>query len=120
MNGDSDMEMRQLKYFIEIVNSKSFSKAATTLYTTQPALTKSIKLLEDELGFKLIDRSTSYFKLTDKGALFYQHARDVYNRFQDLYGIAKDSSSFACGTVNIGTMVVASTFFPGSDTAFCS
>ena len=105
------MEMRQLKYFIEIVNSKSFSKAATTLYTTQPALTKSIKLLEDELGFKLIDRSTSYFKLTDKGALFYQHARDVYNRFQDLYGIAKDSSSFACGTVNIGTMVVASTFF---------
>ena len=54
------MEMRQLKYFIEIVNSKSFSKAATTLYTTQPALTKSIKLLEDELGFK-IDRSTSYF-----------------------------------------------------------
>ena len=36
------MEMRQLKYFIEIVNSKSFSKAATTLYTTQPALTKSI------------------------------------------------------------------------------
>lgn len=60
------MEMRQLKYFIEIVNSKSFSKAATTLYTTQPALTKSIKLLEDELGFKLIDRSTSYFKLTDK------------------------------------------------------
>lgn len=98
-----------MKYFIEIVNSKSFSKAATTLYTTQPALTKSIKLLEDELGFKLIDRSTSYFKLTDKGALFYQHARDVYNRFQDLYGIAKDSS-FACGTVNIGTMVVASTF----------
>ena len=111
--GDSDMEIRQLKYFIEIVNSKSFSKAATTLYTTQPALTKSIKLLEDELGFKLIDRSTSYFKLTDKGALFYQHARDVYNRFQDLLLLCLWYGKYRY----YGRRQY---FFPGSDTAFCS
>lgn len=105
------VEIRQIKYFIEIVNYQSFSKASSALYVTQPALTKAIKLLEDELGFKLIDRGSNHFRLTDQGEIFYRSACDVYSSFQDLGNIVKDSGAGLCGKVNIEALVLASSFF---------
>ena len=51
------MEIHQLKYFICVAKLESISKAATTLHLSQPALSKSIAKLEDELGVLLFDRS---------------------------------------------------------------
>ena len=105
------MEIRQLQYFIEIVNHRSFTAAAAALYTTQPGLTKSIKQLEDELGIRLIDRNKKFFELTDEGKVFYEHAKDVYHRFNDLYSVVRDTAASVTGRVNIGAVTIASAFF---------
>ena len=55
------MEIHQLKYFICVAKLESISKAATTLHLSQPALSKSIAKLEDELGVLLFDRRGSAF-----------------------------------------------------------
>lgn len=112
------MEIRQLQYFIEIVRHRSFTAAAAALYTTQPGLTKSIKQLEDELGIRLIDRNKKFFELTDEGRIFYEHAQDVLNRFNDLYHVARDTSAVVSGRVNIGTVTIASAFFRDLESSF--
>lgn len=105
------MEIRQLQYFIEIVKYKSFSKAASALYVTQPTLTISIKQLEEELGLTLIERKNRNFKLTEMGEVFYRRACDVYDKFNDLNNIADETQSAIHGSVTIGTAVLANPFF---------
>lgn len=51
------MDIRQLKYFIAVVEHKGFSRAAESLYLSQSTLSKVVKNLEDELNTTLIDRS---------------------------------------------------------------
>lgn len=66
------MFLHKLKYFIEVARYKSYSKAAQQLFISQPALSKQMKLLEEELGFALFNRSYKGVELTPKGkALFY-------------------------------------------------
>lgn len=68
------MEIHQLKYFICVAKLESISKAATTLHLSQPALSKSIAKLEDELGVLLFDRSGKRLHLNDRGRLFLEGA----------------------------------------------
>ncbi|MCW5770491.1 MAG: LysR family transcriptional regulator [Rhodospirillaceae bacterium] len=63
------MELRQLRYFREVVRLGSFRRAAERLFITQPALTKSIRALEDELGVQLLERSTHGFSVTPFGEI---------------------------------------------------
>lgn len=67
------MEFRQLRYFVAIAESASFSKAAEKLYITQPALSQQIAKLEEQLGVSLIERNTRSVQLTAAG-------RDLYRR----------------------------------------
>ncbi|MDO5660063.1 MAG: LysR family transcriptional regulator, partial [Staphylococcus xylosus] len=50
------MELRHMKYFVEVVNLKSMTKAASKLFITQPTISNTIKLLEDELDVTLFHR----------------------------------------------------------------
>jgi len=63
------MELRQLRYFREVVRLGSFRRAAERLFITQPALTKSIRALEDELGVQLLDRSAHGVNVTPFGEI---------------------------------------------------
>lgn len=71
------MEIRQLQYFIESANHKSFSQAAKALYTTQPNISKCIHKLEDELHVTLFQRSNLGIELTEEGTLVYQYALQI-------------------------------------------
>lgn len=71
------MEFRQLEYFVVSVEEKSFYKAAEKLYTSQPAISKSIGILEKELNQKLLERSSRGVKLTIHGERFYHYAKDI-------------------------------------------
>lgn len=61
------MRIEQLQSFVEIASSKSISIAAENLYITQPSLSRSMKLLEDELGLILFIRSSDGVRLTESG-----------------------------------------------------
>src|SRR5690625_7080509 len=71
------MEFRQLKYFLTIANTGSFSKAAKSIFVTQPTLSWNIQNLEDELGAKLFYPSDEGLKLTEAGEILYANATDI-------------------------------------------
>jgi LysR family nitrogen assimilation transcriptional regulator len=82
-----DMDLRQLRYFVHIVEMQSFSKAAAFLRITQPALSRQIMLLEDELGEELLTRHGWGASATPVGLLLADHARRLLKDAQ----LAKDS-----------------------------
>ncbi len=71
------MEIRVLKYFIEVVKSGSMTRASEVLHITQPSLSKQIKLLEEELGQKLFRRSQYKMVLTEVGESFLERAKEI-------------------------------------------
>ena len=65
------MELKFLKYFVEIAEQKSMRKAADRLYVTQPNLTRAMQSLEDEMGTKLFVRTNHGVTLTTIGESLY-------------------------------------------------
>lgn len=71
----------QIKSFLAVVNEQSFAKAANTLYVSQPAISKSISKLEEELGFPLLERLSGVLQPTEAGKLLY----DFFSRMESEY-----------------------------------
>lgn len=71
------MEIRVLRYFLEIAREGNISRAAERLHVTQPTLSKQIKDLELELGKKLFKRGSTSVSLTDEGMLLRKRAEDI-------------------------------------------
>src|SRR3954469_5757037 len=74
------VELRHLRYFSAVAAHGSFNRAANNLHLTQPALSRQVKDLEDELGVPLFLRGTNAVTLTEAGELFYEEARDLLAR----------------------------------------
>ncbi|WP_413173025.1 LysR family transcriptional regulator [Anabaena azotica] len=74
------MELRHLKYFVAVAEKLNFSRAATQLYISQPALSRQIKNLEDELSVILFIRESDGLKLTEAGKFLLEQAKDILNR----------------------------------------
>ncbi|AZG73960.1 LysR substrate-binding domain-containing protein [Shewanella livingstonensis] len=70
------MDLKALHYFIEVVNAGGFAKACHSAFVTQPALSKAIRLLEEELDMVLLERGKrgSQIRLTEAGQVVYRHA----------------------------------------------
>src|SRR5579862_9438158 len=69
----SPMEMHQIRYFLAVCDSLNFTRAAEACNVTQPALTRAIQKLEEELGSLLLHRERSRTHLTDFGQLMRPH-----------------------------------------------
>ncbi len=76
------MNLNQIKYAMTIAEEKSFTEAARKLFIAQPSLSKSIKLLEEELGVELFERNP--VKLTYAGELFLQKAKKIIDEVDDI------------------------------------
>lgn len=74
------MELRQLEYLVAIATYKTVSKASQELLVSQPALTRSIQSLEDELGYNLFDRVKNRLILNDNGEIIVNHAKIILNQ----------------------------------------
>jgi DNA-binding transcriptional LysR family regulator len=66
------MELRHLRYFVAVVEHKGFREASRVLHVSQPAISKSLTQLEQELGTKLFARAGRTVRLTPQGEIFYQ------------------------------------------------
>ncbi len=78
------MELNHLKYFFEVARMGSFTKASKELHVSQPSISKTIKLLEDREGFKLLDRTKRSVQLTPMGKLFYKKCETVFQELENL------------------------------------
>lgn len=76
------MNIDNLKCFILVAENLSFARAAEALYISQPAVTKQINTLENELGATLFIRSTRHVELTPIGMSFYKDAKDIVTKSQ--------------------------------------
>ena len=83
------MDFHHLKYFVEVADQKSFSKAARNLHISQSAISRTIKALEDELGVVLFMRNAKSVELTDGGTIFLTHAKRVVFMFEHLKTVLK-------------------------------
>lgn len=71
------MNLKQLSYFVTVVESGSISKAAKKLHMSQPPLSRHMHLLEEDLNVKLFQRQTNSLKLTQEGEELYKRAYDL-------------------------------------------
>lgn len=78
------MTLQQLNYVIAISEAGSMNKASEILYVSQPSLTSAIKELENELGITIFNRGGRGVTLTNDGAEFLLHARQLYGQYQAL------------------------------------
>ncbi|MCU6434041.1 LysR substrate-binding domain-containing protein [Undibacterium sp. Jales W-56] len=96
------MELRQLRYFVAIVDHGSLSRAARVLHIVQPALTQQLQQLEEELGTMLLHRSAQGMQATDAGKLFYEHAQAILKQVSDAKSAVAQSTDKPTGTVVLG------------------
>jgi len=98
------MDIRQLKYFLTIVEEGSFSGAAKKLHMTQPPISQQLKILENELGVPLIERTTKTVETTEVGKLFYQKAKEILDMVDGTVEEVKELKEGITGTLSIGTI----------------
>lgn len=79
------MLLRQLKYFLAVVETDSFTEAAARCFISQSAISQQIQALERELGVKLLDREGRKFTLTEAGRHFYQKGRPLADEVDRLF-----------------------------------
>jgi DNA-binding transcriptional LysR family regulator len=85
---DQPMEMQQIRYFLAVARTLNFTRAAEECNVSQPALTRAIKLLEDELGGELIRREGRHSHLTDLGARMQPILRQCHESAQSARALA--------------------------------
>lgn len=96
------MEIRVLRYFLEIARESSMSRAAETLHVSQPTLSKQMKELESELGKKLFHRGSTSVSLTDEGMLLRKRAEDILTMVDKTTSEFRELDNIAGGEVHIG------------------
>jgi DNA-binding transcriptional LysR family regulator len=103
------MNIKQLKYFCEVVDAGGVNAASTNLFVAPTAISMQISQLESDLNGKLFDRSTRPMELTALGKFFYPKAKELLNSSDTLYREAKDIAGGQQGWLSIG--FIRSTLF---------
>ena len=105
------MELRHLKYFVTIAEEGSISRAAARLNITQPAISRQLKDLEEELNAALFARSAKGLTLTESGETALLHARDILRRANTLINAVKPPEEKTKKVLKIGYIPTALTGF---------
>lgn len=96
------MDIRQLRYFIAIVEEQQISAAAERLHISQPPLSQHLKTMEEELGAKLIERSGRFFEVTDAGKTLYKYALQMTQLMEEAEVEVKEIGKGNSGTLKVG------------------
>ncbi len=97
-----EMELRHLRYFVAAAESENVSRAALKLHVSQPALSRQIRDLEDEIGFPLFIRSAKSVSLTEAGREFLTGSRAVLQRAEEAVSVARAIAFDGRGEIHVG------------------
>lgn len=98
------MNIKQIRAFLAVAQSMSFASAATQLHLSQPALSLSIKSLEDNLGGKLLTRTTRHISLTPEGEALVPIARRLLAQWENAEDEMKQRFALQLGKTTIASM----------------
>src|SRR5712692_7375978 len=96
------MNIRQLEMFQAIVRSGSFTKAGEKLYVSQSAISRQIKLLEDELGDKVFTRVNKRVVLTRAGEILMKYSNRLFHDLKDMISEIEETNQLTRGSIRIG------------------
>lgn len=98
------MHIESLKVFCDLIDTRSFSKAATKNYISQSAVSQQVRALEDRFDRKLVERSRGGLVATDAGLAFYQGCREMLERWGTLGEEMAGLSNIISGQVRVATI----------------
>lgn len=96
------MDIRTLRYFVEVVRQQSFTRAAEKLFVTQPTISKMLKNLEDELNCTLLIRDGRKLLLTDTGRVVFERGQAILGEFHQLESELSDINHLHKGILRLG------------------
>jgi LysR family hydrogen peroxide-inducible transcriptional activator len=98
------MEMHQIRYFLAVCETLNFTRAAESCNVTQPALTRAVQKLEEEMGGLLLRRERSRTHLTEFGQAMRPHLEEVLRNTEAAGTTARSFLSLAEGALRLGVM----------------
>ena len=100
------MDTRQLRIFTAVYKTRSFTKAAEELYTSQPTISEHMRNLEDHLGCKLFDRLGRSIMPTPQAELLYPKATEILNEIDKISKMLASVSNVVSGELLIGASTI--------------
>lgn len=98
------MNIRDLTYFLAVVDLKHFGKAAEACYVSQPALSMQLKKMEEDLGVQLFERNNKQVIVTPIGKTIAERARLIIKEVGNIRDLAKQASDPLGGIIKIGVI----------------
>jgi LysR family transcriptional regulator, cyn operon transcriptional activator len=107
------MDLRQLQYFLTVVESGGFTRAASRLHISQPAISLAVRQLEQRLGIVLLERRDRQVRPTPAGERLVEHARDILSRIAKAEQSVRTGDACELQTIRIGVPVlIGSSWLP--------
>lgn len=114
-----NVSFRQLQAFVLVAESASFTRASEGVHLSQPALSYTIRKLEDALGLQLLARNTRVVELTAAGQHFLPQARRMLRNMDDAVRDARETVALTRGIIRLAALpTVAASFLPPAIAAF--
>jgi DNA-binding transcriptional LysR family regulator len=108
-----DVDVQALRYFVEVVRQEGFTRASQALHVTQPAISKMVKALEEELGMPLLVRERRRVTLTEAGRIVLERANGVLDSLRVIEEEVVELSELRRGRLRVGMPpIVGVAFFP--------
>lgn len=106
------MDIRQLRYFIAIVEEKTISAAAKRLHMSQPPLSQQLKAMEEALGTTLIERNGKSLAVTEAGKTLYQHALEIVQLMEEAQTAVTAVGQGMNGNLSLGVNTFSENLLP--------
>lgn len=99
----NNLDLNYLKYFYYVTQKNGFTKAAEFLHVQQPVISRAVKLLEQQLGFKLLERQKKQIILTNQGRQIFSLAQKIFLQADQITAYAKDYQEQTLGELCFAT-----------------
>src|SRR5512145_3024842 len=98
------MHLETLKVFCDVVETRSFSTAASQNFVTQSAVSQQIRALEERYDRRLLERTRGNVQLTPAGEILYQASKEIVQRYRDMEARLQALANVIAGTIRVATV----------------